>query len=43
MVKRKTLEITRAEARLALKGVGELLYSDEGTDFCKKLEAFLNG
>lgn len=42
MVKKaQTLSISKAEAKLALKGVGDLPYSDAGADFCKKLEVFL--
>lgn len=43
MVKKaESLPITKAEAKLALKGVGKLPYSDEGTAFCKKLEMFID-
>lgn len=41
MKKQKTLALTRDEVELALRGVGELPYSDGGVDFCLKLEAFL--
>jgi len=40
--KAEFLKISKAEAKLALKGVGELPYSDDGIDFCKKLEVFLD-
>ena len=44
MVKKaKTLTLNKEEAKLALKGVGELPYSDEGTVLCDKLERFLEG
>lgn len=42
MRKKPTLKINLEEAKLTLKGVGELPYSDEGTDFCKKLERFID-
>ena len=40
--KAKTLKITMKEAKLALKGVGELPYSEEGCELCDKLERFIN-
>lgn len=41
-MKRKTLSLTKAEVKLAFKGVAELPYSEEGTDLCDKLERFIN-
>lgn len=41
MGKAKTIRLTVKEARLALEGVSELPWSDEGAALCGKLEKFL--
>ncbi len=38
----ETLAINLKEAKLALKGVSELDYTDDGADFCSKLEKFID-
>ena len=42
MKQEKQISLSRAEAKLALEGVGELPYSDEGADLCHKLAGFLD-
>jgi len=38
----KALPLNLAEAKLALKGVADLPWSDAGSDLCSKLEAFIS-
>jgi hypothetical protein len=39
----RALPLDLAEAKLALKGVGELPWSDVGDDLCRKFEGFIEG